>query len=114
MKVYLAGPMRARPFFNAVAFEIAASRLREQGIEVVSPVELDQECGLNFTDYPEGTGPLPEGFDLPSLMRRDLDAINTCAGIVLMAGWQHSTGAQVEVAYARFLGLPVYDLKEFL
>lgn len=114
MILYLAGPMRHRPFLNAVAFEIAAARLRDQGIEVVSPVELDQECGLNFTDYPEGTEPLPEGFSLPELMRRDLDAINTCDGVVVMAGWQHSTGAAVEVAYARFLGLPVYDLGEFL
>ena len=114
LTLYQAGPMRSRPYFNSVAFEIAATNLRAQGIEVVSPVEMDQELGMNFMDYPEGTEPLPEGFSLPELMRRDLEALTSCDGVVVMPGWQHSTGATVEVAYARFLGLPVYDLGEFL
>jgi hypothetical protein len=38
---YLAGPMTGIPAFNFPAFDLAAADLRAQGIDIVSPAELD-------------------------------------------------------------------------
>jgi len=109
MRLYICGPMRGIPFYNAPAFDAAAARLRADGDEPVSPVDIDRSDGLVFEDYPLGTEALPSGFDLPSLIRRDLDAIDTCDGLVRLPGWERSTGTAVETAYAAFIGLPVFE-----
>lgn len=112
--VYTAGPMRNRPYYNAHAFAKVAEKLRYTGYEVISPSELDRDAGLNLGLYPTGTEPLPEGFDLPTLIRRDLDAIDRADVVVVLPGWEFSTGAGVEVAYARFVGKPILSVAEIL
>lgn len=112
MRLYLAGPMRGYPFYNADAFRRAAERIRAEGDEVVSPVEIDEAAGLDFAACPTGTEALPEGFDLPTLIRRDLDAIDTCDAILLLPGWEKSSGAAVELAYANFVGKQVFIYEE--
>lgn len=114
MRLYICGPMRNRPYYNANTFDRAKRTLRGKGHDPVSPADLDRAEGLDFSLYLYGTEPLPEGFDLPSLMRRDLAAIDTCDGLVLLPGWEHSTGAAVEIAYAKFLSLPIFMFEEFL
>ena len=111
MKLYLAGPMRGRPFYNMTAFVRAGTFLHRRGHEVVSPVDLDREAGIDFLSAPHGT----EDVSVPisELILRDVQAIcDGCEGIVVLPGWEHSKGAQVEVALARFLDLPVFSLSE--
>ena len=109
MRLYICGPMRGIPFYNAPAFDAAAERLRADGDDPVSPADIDRAAGLVFDDYPTGTELLPPAFDLRTLIRRDLDAIDTCDGLVRLPGWENSRGSAVEIAYAEFLGMPVFE-----
>lgn len=112
---YLAGPMRARPYYNAVAFANAAADLRRKYplTKFISPSEMDQAEGINLSDAPTGTEVLP-GLNLALIMLHDLEAIAFCDGVIVLPGWEFSSGAAVEVAFAKFLSIPVYDYKEFL
>lgn len=106
MRLYIAGPMRGYELFNFPAFDEAAAELREMGHEVWSPAEIDRELGFD----PEGT--LEEqGFDLQAAMRRDLAIItNTIDGIVLLPGWERSSGARTERFVAETVGRSVWSL----
>jgi hypothetical protein len=94
--------MRGYPRFNFDAFDHARDVLNSQGHEAVSPADLDRDAGLN-PDLP-----LPEGFNLRDCIMRDINAILTCDGIVLLDRWQDSKGVAVEKALAEFLGLKVF------
>lgn len=85
--VYLAGPMSGYPDHNRPAFHGAASVLRKiHGHTVVNPAELDDAQPLSpgdaYTDY----------------YRRDLEYLRKADMIVVLPGWQRSTGATYEVA----------------
>lgn len=99
MRVYIAGPMRGYPEYNFPAFDAAAKDWRRAGHDVVNPAELDRVDGVH-----EFTDPLPSGF-LRDAMRRDLVAICKCDAIVLLPGWEASSGVKVELALAELLKL---------
>ena len=111
-RVYIAGPMRYRPFYNAQAFTDAAEALRSRGYAVESPAELDEGLGLDLYACPTGTE--DTGVPISDLLLRDLELICRCDAVVLLPGWQHSDGAAVEIAFAKMLGLPRYELGELL
>ena len=94
---YIAGPMRGLPEFNYPAFRRAAERLRALGHIVVSPVEL------NHGTDDDGTKP-PVHY-----LRNDILALLTCDAIAVLPGWQHSTGARLEVAVAITFGFRFFD-----
>jgi len=103
VRIYLAGPMRGYPEYNFPTFDYAAKRLRQAGHEVVSPAELDRAVGVH-----EFTTLLPPGF-MRGAMKRDLPAICDCDAIVLLPGWERSSGVGVEKYLADFLGLMVFQ-----
>ncbi len=99
-QAYLLGPMRGRPRFNFDAFARAARLFRARGLKVISPHELDAADGFNpDTDEPRS---------IKFYMRRDLAALLGCDFAVALPGWEESQGAQLEVAAAIWLGMPVY------
>lgn len=111
-KVYVAGPMRGKPNFNATAFDRATEHLRGLGYSVYNPVERDiEEYGIAVIDSPHGdlvdiVGPL--GFDLEAALEADREYIRTQADtICLLPGWSSSQGASAEEALARECGLAV-------
>lgn len=120
MRIYLAGPMTSIEFFNFPAFDIAAFTLRRQGHEVFSPADNDR--GLlgkppGWLPSPEdSTGPwqrwaIPGAPDLRTMLGMDLAWIAANAdAIAMMPGWEKSSGAFVEWAMARALGLSIYYL----
>lgn len=87
MKLYIAGPMTGYPDHNFPAFNAMAKNLRELGFEVVNPAELVEDTTQPWEFY----------------MRRDIPLLCQCDGIVLLPGWQHSRGAQLEQYIARAL-----------
>lgn len=103
MRLYLAGPMRGYPRYNFDTFADAAAILRGWGFDVVSPAEMDLALGFD----PDSADPLPDGF-VEHAMRRDVEAILTVDCIVVLPGWEKSSGVEVELTVARALGLPVY------
>lgn len=104
-KLYVAGPMRGYRNFNYAAFNRATKALRNKGYEVLSPVELEADIPKSdpvFGSTNQGD-PMPHEF-----ARRDFRAITEADGIVLLPGWQYSSGVRQEVAVARACGLQAY------
>lgn len=110
---YIAGPMSGYPDFNRASFGFAAERLRNQGIEVISPTELDEEDGSLEKEDPLMVAAGVATEDLwRECLRRDLLRILEAKidAVVVLDGWRESRGAALEVHVARSLGVPVFDL----
>ena len=90
-RVYISGPMTGLPELNFPAFHAAAAFLRRRGLEAVNPAELNADTTMPWH----------------ACMRADIKALCDCDAIVLLPGWQHSQGAQLELHIAHRLGLAV-------
>lgn len=90
-RVYLSGPMTGLPELNFPAFHAAAAQLRAQGIDVVNPAEINQDASLPWDQC----------------MRKDIKALCDCDTIVLLPGWEKSTGAHLELHIAHRIGVQI-------
>ena len=100
-RVYVAGPMTGLPEWNYPAFNAAARDLRALGFDVSNPVEVDHAAGHDVNrDGPQSHR---------DYMRRDLPEVLSCDAIVVLAGWENSKGARIEVGVAVECGLGVFD-----
>ena len=96
-KVYLAGPISSRPYKEAkFDFNTAQYVLEERGLEVVNPMNLTNE-DMAYADC----------------MRTVVPRLLGCDGIVLLPGWEKSTGAQVERALASLCGITIGTFEEW-
>lgn len=98
---YVAGPMRGYAEYNFPAFADACARLRAVGHIVISPHEHDLENGFD-----PARSLAEQGFDLRAALRWDLDSVLSADRVVVLPGWEHSSGAQAEVAVAKAAGIP--------
>lgn len=98
---YLAGPMRGHPRYNFDAFDAAALDLRGRGWSIINPAEQDVAIGFNPDTDTE------DAAFLDGAIRRDFESIMRADGVVLLPGWERSTGAQAEMHLARWKGLQV-------
>lgn len=103
---YLAGPMSGHAEHNFPAFHEAAATLRATGYGVVSPAEVDEAEGF---DHEAAADVVPGSAAWGGYLARDLALIarEDVSGVVVLPGWESSTGAGWEVAWARQLGKPV-------
>jgi hypothetical protein len=110
-KIYLAGPMRGKPFFNFPAFHAAAAKLRAEGHEVFSPAERDnQRYGTDISagnvTGSESKASREHGFSLREAFGDDMAWICAHAEVIaLLPGWQGSKGAIAEMRTGMALGL---------
>jgi uncharacterized protein DUF4406 len=110
VKIYIGGPIRGWPLYNFPAFEAATDAVRSLGHEVFSPAERDLSKGFN----PELTIE-EQGFSVREAMEEDLTWITRHAeALVMLPLWECSKGANAEAWTAWALGLPVYELEDFL
>lgn len=130
---YLAGPMRGVEAFNFPLFHAAAKWLKSIGWFVFDPARADEvEQGFPVNGHWPERGLLPVGisdwqhgnplkgndaevaatkFDVTAAHRRDLAWITSEADrIVMLPGWEDSSGASFEKAVAEKCGLPVFIL----
>lgn len=105
MKLYLSGPMTGIPDHNKAAFDAAAVDLRGRGYEVVSPVELDHNIGVEL-DSKDGWDVTAEQY--AEFLERDMAELAGCHGVAFINGWERSGGAGREGRYAISLGLYLY------
>lgn len=93
MRVYIAGPMTGYEDWNFSAFNKAADDLKNLGLEVINPVDIN---GTN-TDWLQ-------------CMKNDIRALIDCDAIYMLEGWEKSKGAYLEHTIATTLGLiRIYD-----
>lgn len=104
-KVYVAGPMTGITEFNFPAFDEASRDLRSRGWLVISPAEMDRDDGFSETGC-TGTEPLSRDLRL-RFARNDIAALLQVDAVVVLPGWERSTGATNEARIAAMLGLPV-------
>lgn len=101
MRAYVAGPMSGLPDNNFPAFRDATKRLRAEGWEITSPVELDELDGF------ASTAELGDE-EYKNALSRDLRKIMDVEAIILLPGWEKSAGAKTELALANHYGLKVF------
>lgn len=90
-RIYIAGPMTGMPGYNYPIFRGVAKLLREDGWDVISPVEMGDQIGS-----PEFLERHPA--ELAWLMRQEIEAIQTRAdAIYLLPGWERSKGSREEL-----------------
>lgn len=113
---YIGGPMRGHPEFNFPAFDSLAAYLRAKGWRVVNPAEHDREViGRGRLEtapgYAEGdttTWATDTGFSFSDAMRWDIEQVLLADAIVLLPGWQNSTGARYERMVAEATDKDIY------
>ena len=110
MKVYIAGPMRGYPEFNFPAFFAAARDLRESDphLIVINPAWHDEDCGLDVNGMTGDEDLSEQGFSLKDALSWDLQQVLASDYLVLLKGWEKSTGALLEVRTAIASGIPCH------
>jgi hypothetical protein len=111
-RIYVAGPMTGRHLYNWPWFENTARVLRRMGWDVVTPTEIDEECGMVIAQRGDDGTILDvqttDLFDYEEILQRDFEAVRTCTHILLHPEWNQSSGARRELAVALGVGaLPV-------
>jgi len=92
-RVYLAGPMTGIPEHNFPAFMEAARELRRRGIKVYNPADRPFQRRL--------------GMPLEYYLGYELRAVCNAEAVVVLPGWEHSRGTQIETTVAYLLNKPV-------
>lgn len=91
--VYLAGSIAKDPNYR-VKFVRAEAALRKKGYNVLNQALL------------------PEGLTRAEYMRICISMIDVAAAVFALPDAGESAGAQVELAYCRYIGKPVVELEE--
>jgi len=108
-RIYIAGPMRHKEFYNFPAFFAAEDLLEKRGWEVVNPAAIDLDNGIDPMAFPEDHDwdREPDGVDINGIIVRDVAGVISCDAIYLLPGWENSTGAKAELAIAKWAGLDI-------
>lgn len=93
--VYLSGPMTGIKEYNYPLFNEVAADLRELGLIVLNPA-----------DNPEPLASL-QSDKRRAYLQYDAKALGRADTIVLLPGWEYSSGSFWEYCVARWLGLEV-------
>lgn len=93
LKIYISGAISGRDYREvALDFEAAQTHIRV------------------FSDFLP-ISPLDNGLPLDTPwsahMLRDLEILRTCDAVLMLPGWQHSSGCQIEKIFAERLGLRI-------
>lgn len=94
---YLSGPMAGYKDHNFPAFEIATGQLRDAGLKILSPHEVEHP-GLSGKEE-----------EWKEYLANDLKAmVADTQSIILLRGWPQSRGAGLELTTSLSLLRPVY------
>ena len=101
-RVYLSGQITGLPKeVYTRNFQRAEQHYATAGYEVVNPVKLGEALLQLHTEA-----------SYEDFMLRDLEALQSCTHLALIAGWEQSPGAQREKLEAERLGLEIMQYKE--
>lgn len=96
-RLYISGPMTGLPGENKEAFSDCQAYYESLSWEVVNPHMLSARLlainpKADYTDF----------------LVMDIEALNTCAVMVLLPGYKKSFGCQFEIAFATKKGIPIF------
>lgn len=98
--VYLSGPMTGKPDKNRGWFRVAKHFLHIcvgfLNKNIINPHELPEFLHMTWADY----------------LERDLGVVCECDLMYMLPGWSKSRGAGIEVAVAKFYGIPICGAKQ--
>ena len=98
-KIYISGPISGHDIEERrAAFAAVERMLREEGLEVVNPLNVA----------------FPEYCTHEQYMRVDIALLIGCDYIYLMKGWDESLGASTEFVVATSAGIEVYANESYL
>lgn len=100
--LYISGPMAAIEDFNWPKFFEVDKALRESGIMVVNPAELDKLAGV------KDDGTVVTARMRADFLKRDFWHMTGCEGIVFLEGWEDSIGANCELMVAQMSGMSTW------
>lgn len=104
-RVYIAGPMRGYKYYNFDAFDRMEQQIRCAGHIPISPAQLDRQNDFNPYNLPEDHDwNSLSGLDLKEIIKRDVDAVQSCDAYVMLPGWEKSKGATAEKALLDWQG----------
>ena len=115
MRIYLAGPMRGYKNFNFDTFNAAANKLRSEypSVEVFNPAERDiNTYGDIFYSEKGDLDDIPPWYNHRETLKADTTAICDSDCIMMLPGWEKSTGARAEHALAVALGIKIGYFRE--
>lgn len=104
LELYIAGPMRGYPNHNFEAFYKAEKKWTKNPAvsKIHNPAKMDEDEGFDPATVEDSLD------HLRACMKRDIDAILQCTGMIMLCGWEHSEGARVEHSLATYLGMPIF------
>jgi len=106
MRLFLVGPKFDRPKSNFPDFADKAAYWRNLGHTVISTAELDAQEGASPTDGWTQEIPLTIAEDF---FRRDVHALMSCDGVILMEGWKDDDHASLLADVAEFCGMGAFE-----
>lgn len=113
-KIYVVGPMRGIPGYNAPAFNAAALRLIEEGHKVRTPPEQDVAAGVPLKVFDPTRKDIdwnayPPRFNATACRKRNFACVEWADELLALRGWDRSLGAWSEVTHAWLRQIPVRD-----
>lgn len=111
MFVYLSGPMRGYKKFNFPLFDAVTAKLEKVGMRVANPAAHDRQAYPDierWEGFESGDTTKCPKFILPDSLRWDFSQILQCNAIVLLPGWENSSGAKAERFVAECVGKAVF------
>lgn len=100
---YISGPMTGYTEYNYPYFNMIASRLREQGFNILSPSEVDDGEQVKAS---AGNQHYSYYLKKAMLMMCNADAI------IMLEGWTRSKGARAELGFMLDCGMPAFKLED--
>lgn len=106
---YIAGPMRGYARFNFDTFFQVEAEAIERGWLTHNPARHDLDVYpdiITWDGFDAGT--VDDAFDLPAAMQWDLARVIEADAIIMLPGWENSSGARCERLVAERCGRAVY------
>jgi hypothetical protein len=95
---------------NFERFIQAAALLRASGINIISPAEGDLSVGLSHENWTDQRWERGGKLIRSALLRDSRVILLKCNLVIVLEGWERSRGARAEVAIARAIGIPVFEI----